>query len=339
MSIGRIFLRREWILAGVLVVLCAVMSMASEYFFDYYNLVDLSRHLAEVGIVACGMTLIIMTGGIDLSVGSLAALAGIVLGYTWQKVGLVPAMGLTLATGFAGGAFNGVLVTRWKLPPLVVTLATWALYRGVAMVISKAQPVSNFPEWFAWFGQKSVGPVPTQLLIWMAIVVVFVLVVEGTPVGRYTIAVGDNVRAARFAALPVRRLTFWIYAVTGLLSGLAALIFTSRVGTAKADAMTELALDVITAVVLGGTAITGGRGTIIGTLLGVLILGVLRNGLNLAGVPSIWRETLAGLLLISTAVLNQRLLERSARRGNGRRPAPPAADEKQEERQPDAVTV
>ncbi len=316
---GRNFtFRREWILLGVLLTISAVMSQLSEGFLDYRNLLDLSTHLAEIGIIACGMTLVIMTGGIDLSVGSLLALSGIVLGYTWEKFGLGPAMGLALLTGLAGGAFNGMLVTRWKLPALVVTLATMALFRGTAMVISKAQPVSNFEPWFFTIGQGKVGDVPVQLIVWVGIVALFALLMEGTPVGRYTIAAGDNLRAARFAALPVQRLTFWIYSVTGLLSGFAAVIFTSRVSTAKSDAMMNLPLEVITAVVLGGTAITGGRGTVIGTFLGVLILGVLRQGLMLAGISSVWREMLTGGLLITTAIVNQRMLERSARRTNAK---------------------
>lgn len=325
MNKGVFTFRREWVLLGVLLGLSGIMGMKSEYFFDARNLLDLTTHLAEVGIVACGMTLVIMTGGIDLSVGSLAALCGIALGYTWQAAGLPAAIALALATGAAGGALNGVLVTRWLLPPLVVTLGTMALYRGIAFVISKAQPVSNYPEWFSWFGQGTVGPIPVQLLIWLGVVLLAVLIAEGTPVGRYTTAVGDNEKAAKFAALPVGRLKLLIYVFTGVLAGLAAVIFTSRVATAKADAMEDLPLDVITAVVLGGTAITGGRGTVIGSFLGVLILGVLRFGLTLADVDAVWREMITGGLLISTAVLNQRLLERAGRRAAPKSSAPPSA--------------
>src|SRR5688572_22962223 len=189
---------------GLLVVLAitiGVCSRLSPYFLDVQNFLDLSRHLAEAGIIACGMTFIIMTGGIDLSVGSLVALSGIVLGYTWKPLGPAGAIAAGTAVGILGGMLNGALVAKWYLPPLVVTLATMALFRGAAMVISKAQPISDFPEAFAWIGQGDIPIrhvteseilVPVQLLIWLAIVVISVLLIDRTPVGRYVMAVGDN---------------------------------------------------------------------------------------------------------------------------------------------------
>lgn len=306
--------RREWVLLGILLVLGTIMSFLSPYFLEKDNLLELTRYLAETGIIACGMTLIIMTGGIDLSVGRLLGLSGIVLGYSWQAWGPVPALVLCVLTGLGGGALNGAMVTRGHFPPLVVTLATWALFRGISMVISRAQPVSDFPEWFAWIGQEGIGPVPAQLIVWLVIVAISIVLVEKTSLGRYTTAIGDNEKAARFAALPVDKVKFGLYTLTGLLCALAAIIFTSRVSTAKADAGEGLELEVITAVVLGGTAITGGRGTVIGTFLGVLILGVLRNGLNLRGVPSVWQTILSGVILIATAIVNQRMLERPVTR-------------------------
>ncbi len=144
---------RELGLLIVLIGLTVGMSFLSPYFLDFENLMDLTRHLAEIGIIACGMTFIIMSGGIDLSVGSLLGFCGIVLGYTWQSYGAFAALVMIFLVGLLGGAINGGLITRLGLPPLVVTLATMALYRGGAMIISKAQPVSDFPEWFEWLGQ------------------------------------------------------------------------------------------------------------------------------------------------------------------------------------------
>lgn len=307
---------RQLVLLAVLGIVVAVLSRMSPYFLNASNLLGLSRHLAEAGIIACGMTFIIMTGGIDLSVGSLLALAGIVLGYTWKPLGPAGAITAAMLTGAIGGSLNGALIAKWSLPPLVVTLATMALYRGTAMVISKAQPVSGFPESFSQLGQGTVGEteIPQQLVIWLVLVVISIILIDRTPVGRYVMAVGDNERAARFAALPVAKVKFLIYAVTGVLCGLAALIFTARVSTAKADAGMGLELEVITAVVLGGTAITGGRGTVFGTFLGVVILGLLRNGLSLAGVASVYQSILAGGVLIIVAIGNQRILDRAARR-------------------------
>jgi rhamnose transport system permease protein len=309
MNASRVF-RREMGLLGVLVLLAAAMALLSPIFWDPENLLGLSRHLTEKGIIACGMTLIIMTGGIDLSVGSLLALVGIAMGYTWQSWGSLPALGMGLGVGLAGGALNGFLITGWNLPPLVVTLATMALFRGIAMIISRAQPVSDFPEAFAQLGQGYLGPIPVQLFIWILVVAITLLVKARTPVGRYATAIGDSERAAFFAALPLRRIKLWLYSALGLLTALGAVIYTSRVSTAKADAGQGWELEVITAVVLGGTQISGGCGTVLGTFLGVLILGVIRNGLTLAGVSEEWQYMITGSLLIATAIANERMLIR-----------------------------
>jgi rhamnose transport system permease protein len=311
-------IRREAALAAVVALLCVAMSNLSPYFWDRDNLLDLSRHLAEAGIIACGMTLVIMTGGIDLSVGSLLGLAGIALGYGWKAGGPVAGALACAATGLAGGALNGGLVSLFRLPPLVVTLATMALFRGAAMVVSQAQPVSDFPSWFAWLGQGDLAGVPVQLAAWIALVGATTLLIERMPAGRHIVAVGDSERAAEFAALPVRAVRFGVYCATGFLCALAAAVFTSRVSTAKADAGLGLELEVITAVVLGGTAITGGRGSALGSMLGVIILGVLRNGLSLRDVPSVYQTILAGVILIATAIVNQKMLERRDR-GTARR--------------------
>jgi len=315
---------RQILLLIILIIQMMVLGRLSEYFLDVTNLLDLSRHLAEAGIIACGMTAIIMTGGIDLSVGSLLGLCGIVLGYTWKSYGPVAAISAALLTGAAGGALNGFLVARWKLPALVVTLATMALFRGLAMAISKAQPFSGFPESFTWLGQGELFPnsiptgkdgfrtgLPVQLAFWIGIVTAASLIISRTSVGRYLAAIGDNSQAARYAALPVSFATFGAYAVTGLLCAVASLIFSARVSTAKADAGTNLELEVITAVVLGGTAITGGKGTIIGSTLGIIILGFLRNGLSLAQISSVYQMILAGAVLISVAILNQWVASRN----------------------------
>lgn len=330
--------KRQWALLLVLIAVMALMAQQSPYFLTAPNLLTVLTHVAEIGIIACGMTLIIMTGGIDLSVGSLLGLCGIVLGYLWVPLGPAGALVAAALVGIAGGAMNGALVVRGRLPALVVTLATMALFRGIAMVISKAQPFSKFPESFRWIGQGGfepfpgvIYPIPTQLIIWLVLVGITIVLVDRMPFGRYLTAIGDNEQAARFAALPVNKVKFFAYLATGALSALGAIIFTSRVATAKADAGQGYELEVITAVVLGGTAITGGRGTVFGTFLGVLILGFLRNGLNLAGVPSIYQTMFAGLLLISVSIANEIMLQRSMRR-RPRKPASPTPPD-------DAVTA
>ena len=299
--------RRDVGLLAVFLLLLITLSAASPWFLTADNLQGLARHLAEIGLVACAMTFIIMAGGIDLSVGSLMALCGVVFGLAWSVVGPWPAALLALMTGIMGGTLNGLLISVGHLPPLVVTLATMALFRGVALGISQGQPVSALPTGFDWLGQGMVGGIPVQLCIWLAVLSCSVLTARRLSWGRWVRAIGDNERAARFAALPVVRVQTLLYILTGLSSAVAALIFTARVSTAKADAGMGFELEVITAVVLGGTPITGGRGSLWGTFLGVLLLGTLRNGLTLLGVSSVWQAMLAGVVLVATAILNQRL--------------------------------
>jgi len=283
------------------------MSVLSPYFLTPDNLLGLTRHLAEIGLIACGMTFIIATGGIDLSVGSLLGLCCIALGYAWQFWGPIPALSLCLLTGLTGGALNGTLIARAHLSPLIVTLATMAFFRGLAMVISKAQPISQFPPSFAWLGQGDLLTLPTQLWIWIFIALLTLFVALCTPFGRHVTAIGNNLRAALVAALLVSRIQTALYTGTGLLCAISAIIFTSRVATAKADAGLGMELEVITAVVLGGTPITGGRSNILGTCIGVLILGMVRNGLSLGGISTVWQAMLLGSILIITAIANRRL--------------------------------
>jgi len=304
---------RQFILLIILIIEMAVLGRMSPHFLDPRNLLDLSTHLAETGIIAIGMTFIIMTGGIDLSVGSLLAVCGIVFGYLAKPLGIAPAAACAVAAGIGGGILNGTLVAIGRLPALVVTLGTMALFRGIAMVISQGQPVSGFSKEFSWLGRGEIGGYPVQLVIWVTLTVIAMIIADRSRAGRYVIAIGDNPTAARYAALPERSITLLLYVGTGLLVSIAALVFTARVSTAKADAGMGLELEAITAVVLGGTAITGGRGTVFGTFIGVLILGLLRSGLSFAGVPTIYQTVFAGTILIVVSILNQRVLERETR--------------------------
>jgi len=302
--------KRESGLLLTLIILVAAMSVLSPYFLRTGNLLGLTRHLAEVGIIACAMTCIIATSGIDLSVGSLLGLTSIALGYASLAWNPASGIAMAFATGLVGGLFNGALIAHFALPPLVVTLATMALFRGLAMTISQAQPVSDFAPIFDWIGQGTTAFIPTQLWIWCVVYATSWVLLERTGYGRYLRAIGDNSQAARAATLPVKRVLLSAYAAMGLLCALAGIVYTARVSTARADAGTGLELEVITAVVLGGTSITGGRASLVGTLLGVLILGVVRNGASLAGVSSVWQAIIAGVILIAAAALNHRLTDR-----------------------------
>jgi rhamnose transport system permease protein len=302
----RVGFSREAVLLGVLIVLMVAMSLLSPLFFTVGNLLNTSRFFVEVGLMALGMTLIIITGGIDLSVGSNLALVSVAVGFSYAAGLPLPlAILFGLVVGLAAGLFNGLFITLLDLHPLVVTLGTFALFQGLAYGLTNAQAVSDFPAWFAYFGQAYFGPVPLQLFIFVLAVVVVWLILSRTSFGRYVYAIGNNEEAARFSGVPVRKVKLALYAGTGLLVALASVIYTSRVYTARGDSGLGLELDVISAVVLGGASIYGGSGTIGGTVLGVLIIATLRNGLVLAGVPSTWQVFVLGVLLLVAVFLNE----------------------------------
>lgn len=300
---------RFWILPLLLLIECAFFGWWSPYFLDPQNLMDRSRHFVEIGIMAVAMTFVIANAGIDLSVGSIMGMTGVVTGFAWQMAGIpLPlACVLGLAAGLLAGILNGFVISVFEIPPLLVTLAGLALYRGIAFGIAKDQTVSNFPESFRWIGQAYFGIVPVQLVALLLIVLIGWWVFHKRILGRYTLLSGENQTAAFMAGISVKKTQLIIYALSGLCAAIAGLIFTARMNTAKPDFGGGYELDVITCVVLGGTKITGGSGSILGTLMGLMLIGLLRYGLDLSGVPSVWVTFSLGVLLIVTAVINEKL--------------------------------
>ena len=302
----RLGFSREVVLLGVLVALVIVMTLLDPLFLSPTTLLNTSRFFVEVGLMALGMTLIIITGGIDLSVGSNLGLVSVAVGFSYAGGLPLPlAILFGLVVGVAAGFFNSVFITFLDLHPLVVTLGTFALFQGLAYGLSNADAVSDFPAWFAYFGQAYLGPVPGQLILFVVVVAVVWVILSRTSFGRYVYAIGNNEEAARFSGVPIRRVKIALYSGTGLLVAMAAVIYTSRVYTARADTGLGLELGVISAVVLGGASIYGGSGTIGGTVLGVLIIATLQNGLILAGVPSTWQLFILGVLLLVAVFLNE----------------------------------
>jgi rhamnose transport system permease protein len=301
-----LLLRHEAILGLLLIVALIVLALQSDAFFTAGNLLNQGRLMAEVGLVALAMTFVIVTGGIDLSVGSILGLVAILLGVFWQKLGIpLPlAMVLGILVGGVAGLVNGIIITRFGVPPLIATLATLALYRGLAEGISQARSVRGYPDWFFMIGQGDFLGVPVQLWIFAGLAAVAAIILGLSTFGRATYAIGSNAVASRFSGLSVDRALLLIYTASGLVAGLAAVIFVSRVSTTRSDMGTGLELDVITAVVLGGTSIFGGRGTIIGTLLGLVLMQALKNGLALAGVKGDGTIVVIGAVLIGTILLS-----------------------------------
>jgi rhamnose transport system permease protein len=302
----RNLLRHETILAVLVVLALAILAQRSDRFYTVDNLLNQGRLMAEVGLVALSMTFVIITGGIDLSVGSIIGLVAILLGVLWQNVGLpLPlAIILAMAIGTLSGVANGWIITRFRVPPLIATLATLALYRGLAEGISQARSVRGYPEWFFLIGQGEVLGVPVQLWILVLVAMVAAGVLGFTVFGRITYAIGNNETAAKFSGLAVERTKLLIYGASGFTASLAAVIFVSRVTTTRSDMGTGWELDAITAVVLGGTSIFGGRGTIIGTVLGLILMQALKNGLLLAGYKGDSTIVVIGAALILTILLS-----------------------------------
>ena len=307
-------LGQEVVLAVILALALIVLAFTSEQFLTVDNLLNQGRLACEVGLVALPMTLIIVTGGIDLSVGSIMGLCAIMLGVLWKNLGLPLELAilLTLVIGTAAGMVNGLVITRIGVPPLIATLATLALYRGLAEGISQARSVRGYPDWFFILGQGEVAGVPTQLWLLLAAILVFAVLLARTTFGRTLYAIGNNETAARFSGLAVDRAKLTIYGLSGLMAGLAAWIFVSRVSTTRSDMGTGLELDAIAAVVLGGTSIFGGTGSILGTVLGVVLVQLLKNGLALTGVKGDATIVVIGIVLILSILLTNLLQRRGA---------------------------
>lgn len=299
---------RRWLTyeAGLaLALLAEVILFASigRNFLTAGNAGEIVRASAEIGLLALALTPVILTGGIDLSVGSLLALCGVVFGLTSREGGWpVPAAALAaVGAGVLGGGVNALLIARLGIPPLIVTLGTYSLFRGLAEGITGGvRNYSDFPETFLFLGQGRLGGVPTQLLVLVAAAAAFGLLVHRMPFGRTVRAIGFSPEGARFAGLPVTRRLGAVYLLSGLCAGVASLLYAARLGQAKGDAGTGFELLAITAVVLGGTSIFGGRGSVGGTLLGLATLAVLHNGLRLADLPAeLAGVATAGLLLVA----------------------------------------
>lgn len=323
----RQFLMREAALfAGCMLLFCA-FSVFIPDFLDAYGLAEQLRYLVVPGMIAVPMTFIIATAGIDLSVGAIVALCGILLGMLHEDFGLPLPLACVAAVmaGLAAGSFNGSVVAYLGIPPLVVTLATMTLFRGLATGLSQARPYRAFPPEFIQISQGNLftvtGSSGTELLILplpamtLALVVALgAVILRRSWVGRHVELIGENETAARFAAIPVPALTFALYAACGLVCGLCAIYHIALVGTAKSDAAMGFELKAIACVVLGGTRISGGHASVLGTLLGLLLLGMLGYGLHLAGVNDEVVIIVEGLLLVTTAVFNEWLFRRGEAR-------------------------
>ncbi len=297
-------MNQERILAVVLGFEILLFGITGTNFFTTANLFEIIRLSVEIGLLSLALTPVIITGGIDLSVGSTMGLAAVVFGSLWHDAGLPvwTAATLTLGVGLATGAINALPITLLRIPPLIVTLGTYSLFRGLAEGFTRGiATYTSFPPSFLRLGQGYVWRVlPSQTIVFVLCAVGYWVLLHRTIIGRALYAMGFNYQGARYAGIPVRRRLGLVYVLSGFVASVAAIIYVAHTGQAKADAGTGYELMAITAAVLGGTSIFGGRGTIAGTLLGLFVIVVLQNGLRLSGLPAELTGILTGLLLIAT---------------------------------------
>jgi inositol transport system permease protein len=297
-----------------LVVLMAVFAVMEPRFLSALNLFNIMRQVSITGLLAVGMTFIILTAGIDLSIGSLLALCGLAAaavakggfqerfsvgagaeaaGFGWEAAVLV-----AIAIGLAGGLIQGLAITRLKVPPFVVTLGGMSAFRGAALLFAGGGPISGFPPDYTWWGQGRIGPVPVPVIIFVAFAILAHVVLRYTRYGRKVYAIGGNPEAARLSGLNVRRITCSVYVIMGFFAGLGAFVLSARLNSAEAVAGTGIELTVIASVVIGGTSLFGGVGSIFGTVIGTVLIGVLLNGLVLMNVSSYIQQIIIGVIIV-----------------------------------------
>jgi ribose/xylose/arabinose/galactoside ABC-type transport system permease subunit len=295
-----------------LFVLCAALWAASPHFLTPSNLLNVVEQSAIIGIIAVGMTFVILTAGIDLSVGSLVALSGVALGTAFRAgLPIEVAAATGLAVGLACGLLNGVLITVGRLPPFIATLGMMSVARGSALMLSDGRSISGYPAGFRGLATGHVLGIPIPVIVMVVIYGIAHLVLTRTTLGRYTYAIGGNEEAAELSGINVRAYKTGVYGIAGGLSAVTALLLVARLDSAQPIAGIMYELDAIAAVVIGGTSLMGGSGTVVGTLIGALIMGVLRNGLNLLGVSSYLQQVAIGGVIIVAVLLDMALRRRA----------------------------
>jgi ribose transport system permease protein len=290
----------------VLIALIVVMSVIAPNFLTVDNFFEVARQVSVNAILALGVTFVILTAGIDLSVGSLLGLSALIA-LLAAKAGLPTPVCLlgALAVGVAGGLLNGLLVARLALASFIVTLAALTIFRGLVFIGTDGSAVTPASVPFAWIGQGSVGSVPVAVIVMVAVFAGAWLLLNRTVFGLRVLAVGGNAEAARLAGIPVKRTLTIVYVLSGLCAGIAGIILAARLQSAVPDLGTGYELNAIAAVVLGGTSLAGGRGSLAGTLVGAMIIGVLGNGLVLMNVPSFWQLLIQGLVILVAVVIDR----------------------------------
>ena len=309
-------LMREYGIIVAFLILCVVLAIAQPIFLNVRNLLNVLRQTSVNGLLAIGMTFVILTGGIDLSVGSVLAFGGIVGAsfasqyFSGTEYPAIMALLMSLLSGVILGAANGVLIARWRVPAFVVTLGMLSMARGFTYIYTDGMPVPNISQGFRAFGQASLLGIPMPVIILAGVFLISWTLLYKTRFGRYVYAVGGNEVSAKISGVNTRLIVFTVYVISGLLSALGGVVITARTTAGLPQAGVAYELEAIAAVVIGGTSLSGGQGTLVGTLFGALIMGVISNGLNLLGVSAYFQQVIKGALIIAAVLLD------SLRKGN-----------------------
>lgn len=286
--------------------ICITLSLISPKFLTVQNLMIIVTQVSINALLAFGVTFVIITGGIDLSIGSIVAVVGVVaasFAHPDTYPVIVP-IGAGLLTGILFGTLNGFVITRSNVPPFIVTLGTMTIGRGLALILSKGRPVSNISDEFNFLGGGKLFGIPMLILILIVTFIVCTIVLRKTVSGRYMYAVGGNEQASRASGIQVPRVKMLVYVLSGGLAALAGILLTSRISTGQPNAGAGFELDAIAAAIIGGTSTSGGTGTMTGTLVGALLIGVISNGLDLLNVSSYYQQVVMGVIIVGAVVLD-----------------------------------
>lgn len=290
-----------------LIVLCVVITIVSPAFMTLSNITNIFTQVSTNAIIAIGMTFVILTGGIDLSVGSTVAISGALAASILKSTNNIPLAILVAAiTGIVIGLINGILISKGKLQAFIVTLATMTIFRGATLIFTNGTPISKLSETFVKIGNGKIGFIPIPVIITIVILIISIYLLTQTRFGRYLYALGGNEDSAKLSGINTNKIKTLVYVISGFASSIAGIIITSRIGSASPNAGTSFELDAIAAVVIGGTSLSGGEGKITGTIIGALIIGVLNNGLNLMNVSPFYQSIVKGLVILIAVLLDKK---------------------------------
>ncbi|HQJ75018.1 MAG TPA: ribose ABC transporter permease [Bacteroidota bacterium] len=316
-SISELFQRfRQYVMAFLLLVEILFFAVLSEYFLTPENLLNITLQTSLIAIVSVGMTMVIITAGIDISVGSVIAFVGVITaGFLKFNMPVYFSIFLAIVAGlFVGlllGYFNGFFITKFKMAPFIITLVAMSILRGLAYIMPKffgfeeGRPIWGLPDEFLWLGSGRILMIPFPTILMFLIFIVAYIVLNHTKFGRYIYAIGGNLEASRLAGIKTDKILIYVYMINGLLTALSGILLASRLSSGQPNAGLAYELQVIAAVAIGGASLLGGKGSIVGTFIGAMFIGVLRNGLNLVGVSSYYQEVILGLVILAAVLLDQ----------------------------------